>query len=218
MTVYNNARPQDTDRVLTNPADAGRQYNAIQLFATRRRPGAWELQAAYTWSSTRGSVDNDFPCCGSLSSVGINGAFVNPNRALFRTGRASLDRSHEVKVLGTYTWQHWGGVRVGGVYRYLSGAPWARTVDFGPLTQAAGLIRVEPAGARTLPAFTTLDLRVEKLFHASARAAIGLYADVFNVTNQGIPTAVNTLSGANFAVPTAWLEPRIVRTALRVTF
>lgn len=218
MTVYNNPRPQDTDRVLTNAVDARRAYNALQLVATRRRPGAWEFQASYTWSSTRGSFDNDYPCCGLLSAVGINGAYVNPNLALFRDGRAAFDRPHEVKVLGSYAWPHWGGVRIGGVYRYLSGAPWARTADFGPLTQAGGQIRVEPAGARTLPAFNTLDLRIEKQFRLSASRTVGAYADVFNVTNQGIPTAVNALSGPNFGLPTTWLDPRIIRAAVRVAF
>ena len=218
MTVYNNPRPQDAQRLLGNPPDAWRRYTALQIFSTARRLGTWEVQAAYTWSSTRGSIDNDFGCCAVASLVGPNGRFVNPNRALFGTGRASLDRPHEVKLLGTYAWHRWRGVRVGGVYRYLSGAPWARTADFGPLTQAQGLIRVEPIGARSLPAFNTIDLRVEKLFQVSPSATLGLYADVFNVTNQGIPTAVNTLSGTNFGVPTSWLDPRTARVAVRLTF
>lgn len=218
MTVYNNARPQEAPRVLTNPSGAWRRYNALQFFATRRSTGQWEFQAAYTLSKTDGSIDNDVGCCGPNSMTGFNGKFVNPNRALFSLGRASLDRPHEVKVLATYTWRRWGDVRVGGIYRYLSGAPWARTADFGPLTQAFGPVRVEPIGTRTLPAFNTVDLRVERRLRTAGTVAAGLYVDVFNVTNQGITTSVNALSGANFGVPTGWLDPRTVRMALRVTF
>lgn len=218
MTVYNNPRPQGNALVLTNPPGAWRRYHAVQIFATRRRANGWELQASYTWSRTQGSFDNDFGCCGNVSSIGVNGIFVNPNRALFSVGQTTLDRTHDVKVLGTYAVPYWGGLRVSAIYRYLSGAPWARTADFGPLTQAVGLIRVEPVGAHILPAIDTLDLRVEKIFRVPGAATLGLYIDVFNVGNQGIPTSVNTLSGANFALPTGWLDPRTVHAALRLTF
>ena len=215
LTVYYNDRPDEAVRVLTNPPGAWRHYNALQLIGMKRYSGGWEMQTSYTWSRTQGSINNSIPTTGDL---GINGNWVNPNVALFNGGRTALDRTHELKVLGTYLLPHWGGVRVGGIYRYASGLPWARTADFGPLTNADGPIPVEPTGAHELPATHNADLRVEKTFRTGAGATVGMYFDAFNINNQGIAVAVSSRSGPNFGLPAFWIEPRLLRAGLRVTF
>lgn len=47
---------------------------------------------------------------------------------------------------------------------------------------------------------------------------LGLFADVFNVNNQGIARGVNIGSGPNFFLPNAWLEPRLLRAGVRLMF
>lgn len=137
--------------------------------------------------------------------------------ALFSDGRTDRDITHEVKTIGTYTLPYWGGVRVSGIYRYSSGAPWARTAFFGPLTKFGG-IRVEPIGTHELPATNSADLRVEKTFRIRRGGNLSVYADVFNISNQGVATSVNTGSGPNFALPTSWAAPRTLRAGIKMTY
>ena len=47
---------------------------------------------------------------------------------------------------------------------------------------------------------------------------VGAYADVFNVTNQGIANRYYQISGHSFGTPNSWSNPRILRAGLRVTF
>jgi hypothetical protein len=218
ITIFFDVDPTLATPVQTNPAGAYRRYTGAQFVVANRNSRALDFQASYTWSRTVGSYNNAFSSNAGTNDLGANGVFANPNRALNAEGRTPQDFPHEVKVLGTYRLQWWGGLNVSGVYRYQSGRIWARSAAFGPQTQLIA-ITVEPRGARQLDAVNTLDLRVEKTWKPSNRAAtLGAFADVFNVANQGIALGVNSVSGPNFALPTQWTEPRTLRVGLRVMF
>ena len=82
-------------------------------------------------------------------------------------------------------------------------------------------MRIEPRGTRRLEAGKELDLRIEKTFPlGSAGRTLGVYADVFNITNQGVPLAMMVVeaSGATFGQPGTWASPRTVQAAARVKF
>jgi len=63
----------------------------------------------------------------------------------------------------------------------------------------------------------TLDARLEKTLSVN-RSSIGVYLDVFNVTNQGVATFVSALSGRGLGAPLAWSDPRAARIGLRWQF
>ncbi len=77
---------------------------------------------------------------------------------------------------------------------------------------------------RRAPAINRLDLRVEKTARIpKAGSTIGLFFDVFNVWNQGVPNsevtnAVIENSGARFGEPNFWVDPRMLRVGVRVSF
>jgi hypothetical protein len=85
-------------------------------------------------------------------------------------------------------------------------------------------VRIEPVGTRRAPAINNLSLRAEKtLTLPRTGGTLGLFLDAFNVWNQGVPDsdAINAImdnSGATFGEPIAWLDPRMFRAGLRVTF
>jgi hypothetical protein len=107
---------------------------------------------------------------------------------------------------------------VSGVYRYISGTPWARIAYFDPLTYLCCLgPRVEPA-VHELPATNSADLRVEKTVHIGVTSTASVHLDVFNIVNQGIATSLNLTSGPNFVVPSGWSAPRTLRAGVRITF
>jgi hypothetical protein len=47
---------------------------------------------------------------------------------------------------------------------------------------------------------------------------LGLYLDVFNLTNTGVATRTVQRSGPAFGTPAAWTDPRLFRAGARLTF
>ena len=153
---------------------------------------------------------------GSMASPPI------PNRAINADGPMPWDFTHEVKVLSTWRVPVWGGVNVSGVYQFHTGSAWGRAVQFPNLFVTFG-VRIEPRGTRRTEALNTLDLRIEKTFPVVHGSRLGVFADVFNLGNQGIPDPsarrpVFEISGPSFGQPQFWLSPRTLRAGLRLSF
>lgn len=216
LTVFYNYRPQDAFLSLTNPPGAWRRYHGVQLIGTRRYADGWETEVSYSWSRTRGNVNNEFGSNAASGDLGTNGNWMNPNRLLFSGSATTQDYTHELKVLGTYTLSRVGGLRFSGIYRYASAQAWARGVEFDRVLTGlcCGFLPVEPIGSRRLAATNILDLRFDKSFRIGGVTA----ADVFNVNNQGIALAVDRKSGPNFGTPLAWSAPRTLRVGIKMLF
>lgn len=218
ITVYNNTNPGAAFRMLTNPDAAYRHYQAVQLVGSRRYGGGRALQASYTWSRTRGNVNNTALTNAANNDTSSNGVFANPNRALYNDGRTSFDLPHALKVFGTVRLPWWGGWMVSGNYRYESGRPWGRTVGItSGLQQGLEFVRIEPL-VRKGDARNTADLRIEKTASVRGRASLGLFADVFNVTNAGSARGNVQNSGPRFGLPNNWIEPRTLNVGTRLVF
>ena len=118
-------------------------------------------------------------------------------------------------MLGTYRAPVWGGVNVSGVYRYHTGLTWERQFQ----TDDFFTVRAEPRGSRRLAVIASLDLRAEKTWGGlGGSGTLGLFVDVFNLTNEGTATFVLPISGPGFGEPLAWTDPRTIRAGLRYTF
>jgi sulfur carrier protein ThiS len=218
FTVYLRADPTRSALFLTNPP-AYRQYRAVQLIATKRHARNLGFQLSYTWSRTVGNYNNGFSSSAANADLSINSVFVNPNRAQNAEGRTLEDCTHELKTLWNYRVNLWGDLDVSGVARFQSGRAWARTVSGLPPQAHLLSVFVEPRASRQLPAIHRVDLRIDKTLRGvSARGRIGVFADIFNVLNQGVALNVNSGSGPNFGVPSNWLEPRSLRAGVRVMF
>jgi hypothetical protein len=218
LTLYERADSSRTNLLLTNPA-AYRRYRGMQFIASRRRSGSLDFQVSYTWSRTVGNYNNFAWSNTANNDLGPGGVFVNPNLAIHAEGRTPQDFTHEFKMLAMHRFRAWGGVNVAGTYRYQSGRPWARTIGGLRARTQVNDILVEPRGTRQLAAVNQLDLRVEKTWRRPLPAAtLGLFADVFNIWNQGVALNVFRRSGASFGIPTQWAEPRTVRAGARVVF
>ena len=173
-------------------------------------------------------MNNNFganaPGSSSTSDLGQSGVFANPNRAINSDGAVVFDYTHHFKAEGTYRLPLWGGFNISGVYRYITGAAWGRRATIRDLDQGSESVRIEPRGTRRVDALNNVDLRVEKtfVFGQQSRTA-GLFVDVFNVNNQGIPDStisrpITDTSGSPFGDPRGWINPRLVRVGVRFTF
>ena len=95
-------------------------------------------------------------------------------------------------------------------YESRSGDPWARTMSAtGGKTIPSITLNVEPFGAQRLPEINLTSLRAEKTVPFGARQRVTIRANLYNAFNTQVPTAVTTLSGVNYGVPTALVPPRI---------
>jgi hypothetical protein len=216
LTVYALQNPGQAFLVQTNPAGADRKYDAFQVVAQKRFSKNWQLLASYTRSESRGAINNT----NVAQSVGTNGIFANPNSAINAGGRTGNDFPHQASFRGTYHSSLLGGFNVSASYVYASGVAWSRTAVFR-LPQGNVTVRVAPRGTEEASALNQLDMRFEKLIPLGSRSrSIGIYADVFNITNNGFPPSVryNENSGATFGQPLSWVEGRAVRVAARLTF
>ena len=202
--MFNLLNPGQSFLVLTAPEGAFRRYDGVQLIGQRRFARNWQLLAAYTWSSTRG--------------IGP-GAFANPNNRINAEGPTPSDFRHQASVQGVYQIPIWGGVSVSGDYSYLSGGAWGRTATITGLRQGNLIVRIEPVGTRRTDPSSQVDLRVEKTFRVgSSGPTVGIYVDVFNLTNQGIALGIIEASGGTFGTPSTWSSARSARVAGRIKF
>jgi hypothetical protein len=215
FTLYDATNASEAFRVLTNPPQAYRRYDAVQLVASRRAAQGLAFQASYTWSRTRGNFNNNAFVNAAGQDAGLGGVFANPNRAINRDGRTGNDLPHAVKALAA--WQAPGGWTVSGVYRYECCLPWARNVRFrAGLTQGFEFVLVEPFH-RQGPSTHVADVRLEKTVRVG-RLVAGLYLDAFNVANLGRATGFSGFSGPFFGTPDGWTAPRVLRSGLRLSF
>lgn len=218
LTVFDLQNPGQGTFILTNPDGAYRRYRAFQVVAQKRFSHHWQLLASYTRSSSKGNVNNDIT--DNYGGLVTTSPFVNPNNAINAEGRNTHDYPDEVTVRGSYRVTALGGLSVGAVYRYFSGNPWSRTATFR-LRQGNQVVRVAPRGSEPSTGFNQLDFRIDKTVAlGSPSRRLGIYVDVFNVTNQGISDRARftEASGGTFGVPLGWVAPRTVQAALRLTF
>ena len=223
LDVFNLTNPGNQQVVYTNPDDAFNKYDAMQFVGRKRFSNNWQFQGSYTWSKNRGTVGNRWHVNAARFDLGNPGRFVNPNLGINANGRASFDPTHEAKLLGSYRLAPWGGLMVSGVYRYMTGQAWGRRAFVTGFTQGQQRIQIEPQGAERAPAINRLDLRVEKTFRIPGATTLGVFGDVFNVWNQGVPNsdlteAVNSNSGPAFGFPNTWVDPRMLRVGIRAQF
>jgi hypothetical protein len=224
ITVYDLTNRGNSFNVYTNPENAYNHYDAVQVIGRKRYSRNWQMQASYTWSETRGTVGNRWHVNAARFDLGRPGRFVNPNSFINAYGRAPFDPTHEVKLMGTYRVPVWGGFNTSAIYRYTTGRAWGRRAWITGLSQGSENVLIEPWGTRRLAAINRVDLRFEKTFDIRRAAGrLGLFFDVFNLTNQGVPDsdatmAVNEFSGPTFGQPVAWTDPRQVRIGLRFSF
>ena len=203
--------------LLTNPENAWRHYNAVQVVTRKRESHRWQIQGSYTWTQSSDTVDNiDHTniAQGTLSPLaGIGG---NSNVANQGAGQPTFAFS-DAKLLGSWRAPWWDGFLISGVARWQTGVRWNRIFFSG--LPGYPLVNAEPVGSRVGPSIATLDLRVEKTVTIPrTQARAGVMVDVFNLTNSDAPLIINPYSGPTFGLPNTLVPPRSVRAGLRVTF
>jgi hypothetical protein len=211
-------------------ADPFRKYRALMLVLNKRYTNRWQAQVSYVRANATGNVDNS-----SAAQVATR-QFETPNLALVNAeGEASFTPKHEFKILGSYQIPKIEA-SVNAYFVATSGLPYNHIQQFtNSLLNTSGLsstyrrIPITPRGDAHLANLSQLDLRLEKNFTLAGTNRIGIYADLANIFNQGIVTAVVTRSqsvtlpdGSSFPLPYntpgGLQAPRQIRIGARWSF
>jgi hypothetical protein len=178
------------------------KFKTIEVAAIKRMSNKWQLLASY--SATR----KDMPYAIKNTPGGDFRPLVSldPN-AEINTADQTWD--WQGKVSGAYQMPY--GLMTSVNYQIISGEPWARQVLFrGGVSIPSLVVRVEPIGARRLPAMNLVDARVEKTFRMSGSQRIQVRLNLFNLFNANTVQSVNQRAGPDFGRTTGILPPRIV--------
>lgn len=246
LTVYRwvNRAESETDLLITNPdgfayrdaagnvlgtARAFRNYKGLMAVLDKRLSNRWLGRLSYVWSQSEGTINND-----GFNSFGTDTLFESPSRALVNAeGPLTNDRTHEFKVLASYQVPK---VEVGlnAYYRFLTGRTYqpiqqfsANVINF-PLSTGRR-VNTEPRGSRRLDDESVIDLRLEKIFKFGGRRdRLALYADITNLFNDSLVTAVITRSPnqaiggvdepVDFGSPSQLIAPRQIQIGARWSF
>jgi hypothetical protein len=199
------------ENVLTNPAGARRDYDAVQVRFDRRHTNGWMFSASVVWADLTGNA---------WASDGYVAEYRDLNGQTNADGRLPGFSEWEAKISGSYDIP--GGFTVSGYYRYLSGEYWT------PVVRIDGLYRnnrqfvfMQGRGSEQLDDRHNLDLRLSKRFGFGA-SAISAFVDVFNVGNENTVLSVddwygtyrynyrNHPNGSTFSTRAAYGEPQSI--------
>ena len=233
VTLFDHLNPNSDVLIYTNPPGLNRKYRAVILTANKRFRDHWQLLASYVYSKTRGNIDNlGFDEFGTGGNVPFfDGHFLDtPNSFVNAQGTLTHDQTQQFKLQGTYVFPS-TNLSLSANYTYYSGDTWTPRNDClltddgngilgdgildchefpqGPVTYLS-----EPRGSRRLPARNEIDLRIAWQPDFGKQYQLGLYLDIFNLTNQTRPTEVEPQVGEEFGQPANLNFPRNARLGL----
>ena len=214
LTVYNENTPTlNSVTVSANDDRADQQYHGVDLTVEKRYSNRWTMVGGYTFSHTTFNGTN---------SITSPNSFININ------GRATIDRTHNFKLTGSYLLPY--DILLGGNLRAQSGQPLTRGITVTGLNQGNIGVNAEPRGSYLLPWITSADLRIGKIFHFGGNDIEG-DVDIYNITNSNAVFDIRTGTGTvkvtdyttgtqviipQFGSPIGVLGPRIIR--LNITY
>ncbi|HZP49371.1 MAG TPA: TonB-dependent receptor [Vicinamibacterales bacterium] len=202
-------------------------YNAVEFTANKRLADNWSLQSSYRWSRLTGNFEGFFRNDNGQSDPGITSLYDYPTndptyaaigvpqfgyggdiRFLGQAGDGPLplDRTHDIKIYGTYAFPMGLNVSIGAEFE--SGMPLTALASH-PVYGNGGEIPLTPRGAgfQTQDGFLTrtpwtkpINLEASYNLKVAARN-LQLIADVFNVFNAQTVLGYDYWSELPDAVP-----------------
>ena len=208
-----------------------RIYRALEITAEKRFSHNWQMGASYVLSRLEGNYEGESQndtFFGQLDPS-INAVFDLPQLLVNGSGLLPLDRTHVLKVYGSYQFSDIP-LELSANFLLMSGTPISKQVTLWWYIGGVGFADTRGSNGRT-PTTWSLDLSVQYTFNLPMKSYLGVRLDVFNVTNNQVATgvyqtwAVQPFSGAPL-IPfnTLWNKPyqhqapRLARLGLRWTF
>jgi outer membrane receptor protein involved in Fe transport len=208
------SHPTNISLLMMNIPGVIRDYQGVEVKATKRVSNNWGMYASYVWSKGKGLLGTN-----RFDSDGASAYFNEPNIHINAWGVLKHQRHHVVKAQGTYIAPF--GIQLSAQYIFMTGEPYPRqlrTSEAGAkLYQGTVTIAVEPYGAYHYPDIHELNLRVQKSFNIGPGQFI-VIGDVFRALNAQTVTGVGWRTGLDWQRVTSIVNPRYFRLGLVYRF
>ena len=198
---------------------------AITVQVTKRMSKGWQMVAAYTHLSSKGTLPSGRS--GLLSPQNATARFSNfgqnPNDFVNAGGRLLGDRPHTFKT--QLVVQLPAGFLVGANYQFQTGRAWARRSRISDpelnFPTAPEINIEERDGKRRVANQSLLDVRLQKSFAFGKKVKFQLFADALNLTNSSANEGVLSRFvdvEEDFGVASDFLYPRRLMLGAKFTF
>jgi hypothetical protein len=181
---------------LVNDDSANEAYHTFEVSLTKRFANRWQFFISHS------ATKQDIP----MTATGAGVPDFNPN-AEINTGINTWESMTRASGSYQFPW----GILTSANFERRSGDPLARTARFANGANVGSqTLRVEEAGAITLPDINLLTLRFEKRFGLPRSQQVAIRMNVYNALNTDVATGMTVASGANFGRVTSRVLPRII--------
>ena len=118
---------------------------------------------------------------------------------------------YNVKINGSYDAPY--RIRITPALRVQQGQAYGRTFLAGAAhgVNYSQRILTEPIDSQRQDNIVILDIRTEKYFNVAAGRRVGLFFDIYNLTNANAAQNINWGSGSTYRFPVTIIGPTIVR-------
>jgi hypothetical protein len=198
--------PTAVRNIFTNlPGSA--EYHTLEFSANKRQSGRWSLQGSF---AIRMNEDQSTGYFGNnLRAV----ATPSTPNDLINTEDGRYNWSvYNVKINGSYDAPY--RIRITPALRVQQGQAFGRTFLAGAahgINYGTQRILAEPIDTQHQDNIVLLDIRTEKFFQVAAGKRVGLFFDVYNLTNADAAQNINWGSGGTYRFPVTIIGPTIMR-------
>jgi hypothetical protein len=222
--VYNQTNAPEADDLLTNPAGWGQDYRGLLLTLTKRYSRRWSINASFTLSKSEGLnlSSASIAAWAGMSVVWLTKKFgTDPNDLVNAKGPLNLDRRWSLKVSGMYDFPL--GILASANLIYQQGRPrigFVRVYDLDQRPDSYYAIISEPKGTERFPNQLVVDMRIQKSFALGQKFQLQLFADIFNLFNDGTYYAYRdyNLWSESYNIPSEMARPRRVQVGAKIQF
>lgn len=183
------------------------EYQTIEFSATKRQSGRWSLQGSF---SIRWNEDQETAYFGNNLRVVTTPS--TPNDLINTNGGRFNFSMWTMKVNGSYD-AGWG-IRLTPALRFQQGQPFGRTFLAGAangINYGSQRVLAEPIDSQRQDDIAILDIRAEKFFNLGASRRLGIFTDVYNLTNSDAAQNITWNSGSAYLLPVSIIGPSIMR-------
>ncbi len=205
--------------VYTNRPGYYRNYNGVELTATKRLANRWMMFASYAYNTAVDYYSSPDGYEDPTNIDKLDGAQFAQETSGSGIDNVWVNAKWLVKLQGLYTLPWWN-INLSGFYNARQGYPFLQSVLTPSRANRAGTIQVllDPRGDVRLPSVQTIDFRVEKGFTVG-RTKLLPTLDIFNVGNANTILAQRrNQNAANANFISGIVAPRILRFGVRVTW
>jgi hypothetical protein len=214
-TSFVHVNPDITGNIWVVECAGKSEYKGLYLNFNKRFSHGWDLDVAYTLSSSKADTDS----MGGDSNID-QGSITMPwtyepdcwERAY---GRTTYDARHKLTVTGLVELP-WG-FQLSGLFYYRSAYPWNAIYAGDPNQDSIDGDYVDHnRNSRTGKDEAWLNLRLSKFFRF-AKLSLQLFAEGFNITNRANYWTINNVFDTpGFGDPISASDPRLIQLGIRI--